>query len=92
MPTLQVEEPHLLLDSLDMKQQASDLCSGAPNETSNSEREVVEVEMCPVASESQLWDLRGPEIVHTEDQKYTSQTTVSLLLNLCAPKAFNITV
>ncbi|XP_042267690.1 uncharacterized protein LOC121897345 [Thunnus maccoyii] len=79
IPTLQVVQPHLLVDSLDIKQHANDLCSGASNETSNGV-EVVEVEMCPTASESQLWDLGGPEPAHPEDQKYTSQATADCSL------------
>lgn len=82
MPTLQMEQPHLLDDSPDIEEHASDLCSGESSETSNSSREVVEVEMCPIVSESQLWELRGPETAHPEDQKDTSQATVRLMLHL----------
>ncbi|CAK6951145.1 uncharacterized protein LOC121897345 [Scomber scombrus] len=80
MPTLQMEQPHLLVDSPDIEEHASDLCFGVSNEISNSSREVVEVEMCPIASKSQLWELRGPETAHPEDQKYISQATVDCSL------------
>lgn len=69
-------QPHLLVDPPEVKPHAGDLCSGLTNETANVDRDVDEVEMCPAATESELWD--------AEDQKYNSQATVSLLLHICA--------
>lgn len=80
--TLQAAQPHLLVDLPDIKQQAGDLCSELINETANVDREVLQVETCPIATESELWDLREPVPAHAEDQKYNSQATVSLLLHL----------
>ncbi|KAM7396632.1 hypothetical protein PAMP_019664 [Pampus punctatissimus] len=78
--TLQVVQPHLLVDSLDVQQHANQLCSGTSNDMSNGDREVVDVEMCPTATESQLWSLSGPEPAHPEDQIYTSQASVDCSL------------
>ncbi|KAM9351620.1 uncharacterized protein ABDE67_006484 [Symphorus nematophorus] len=36
--------------------------------------------MCPTAPEPELWDQRGPEPAHAENQKYNSQATV-----VCSP-------
>ncbi|XP_074489227.1 uncharacterized protein LOC141766337 isoform X2 [Sebastes fasciatus] len=73
--TLQAAQPHLLVDLPDIKQQAGDLCSELINETANVDREVLQVETCPIATESELWDLREPVPAHAEDQKYNSQAT-----------------
>ncbi len=78
--TLQSVQPHLLVDPPEMKRHAGDLCS----ELTNEDREVVEVEMRPAATESQPWDLRGPEPAHAEDQNYNSSPSVSLLLHICS--------
>ncbi|XP_044050666.1 uncharacterized protein LOC122875507 isoform X2 [Siniperca chuatsi] len=72
--TLQAVQPlNLLVDPPEIKRYA-----GLTNE--NVEREVVEMEMCPTATESEPWDQRGPEPAHAEDQKYNSQATVD-----CSP-------
>ena len=82
--TLQAVQPHLLVDPHEIKQQAGDLCCGLTNETANVEGEEVGAEMWPTAPESELWDRRGTEPPHAEDQKYNSQATVSVLLRVCA--------
>ncbi|KAM7414472.1 hypothetical protein PAMA_019341 [Pampus argenteus] len=73
--TLQVVQP-----PLDVQQHANQLCSGTSNEMSNGDREVVDVEMCPIATESQLWSLSGTQPAHSEDQIYTSQASVDCSL------------
>ncbi|XP_042352039.1 uncharacterized protein LOC121950182 [Plectropomus leopardus] len=69
-------QPHLSVDSPEIQQRAGDLCSEMPSETVNVEREELEVEMCLTATESELWELRGPDPAHAEDQTYNSQATV----------------
>ncbi|XP_035798113.2 uncharacterized protein LOC118469403 [Amphiprion ocellaris] len=59
-----------LADSSETDPHADDLCSGESDNT------VTEVEMCPTATESELWDLTGPEPDHHEDQKYSPDATV----------------
>lgn len=49
---------------------------GLCSETANVCREGTEVEVCPTETESELWDLRGPEL---EDRECTSQATVRQL-------------
>lgn len=63
---------------------------GLTNETAYVDREVDEVEMCPTARESELWDHRRPEPPHAEDHKYNSQATVSLLLHICATSSHDL--
>lgn len=85
--TLQAVQPHLLVDSSEIKWHAGDLCSGLTNETVNVERKVVEVEMWSTAPESEPVDPRGPDPAHSKDQKYNSQAKVSLLLCIGATSA-----
>lgn len=83
--SLQDAQPHLLVNPSEIEQHAGDFCFELTNETANVDREVLEVEMCPTATESELWDLGGPEPAHAEDQNYNSQATVSLLVtSLCS--------
>lgn len=88
--TLKSVQPHLLVDPPEMKRHAGDLCSGLTIETANAEREVVEAAMRPRATESEPWDLRGPEPAHAEDQKYNSPPSVSLLSHICATGAHDL--
>ncbi|XP_068459169.1 uncharacterized protein [Clinocottus analis] len=73
--TLQAAQAHLMVDPTEIKQHGGDICSELMKETADVDREVLEVEMCPTAAESELWDLRGPEPAHAEDQKYNTQAT-----------------
>jgi len=84
METVQAVQPQIFTDPPESLPHADDLCSGLTDETAEAGREGVEVEICPSATESELWDLRGPEPTHAEDQKYNSQ--VSLLLRFCVPE------
>nr|XP_046250769.1 uncharacterized protein LOC124062207 [Scatophagus argus] len=77
---LQPVQPHLLVDPPEINHHIGDHCSALHSETVNVEREVVEVEMCPTAPESEVWDHRGPQPTHTEDHKYNSQAYVG-----CSP-------
>lgn len=81
--TLQSVQTQLLIDPPEIQQHAGDLCSKLTNDTAKVEREVVKVEMCPIATGPEQWDLRGHEPAHTEDQRYNSQDTVSLQLHIC---------
>ncbi|XP_039664166.1 uncharacterized protein LOC120563819 [Perca fluviatilis] len=78
--SLRAAQPHLLVNPSEIKRYAGDFCFELTNETANVDREVLELEMCPTAAESELWDLGGPEPAHAEDQNYNSQTTVD-----CSP-------
>ncbi|XP_071356635.1 uncharacterized protein [Trachinotus anak] len=73
METVQAVQPQIFTDPPESLPHADDLCSGLTDETAEAGREGVEVEICPSATESELWDLRGPEPTHAEDQKYNSQ-------------------
>ena len=75
--TLQAAQPHLSVDPPEIKQHAGDFCSELTNETAD-----VDGEMCPTATESELWD--------AEDQEYNSQATVSLLLQFCMTDAHDL--
>ncbi|XP_056243135.1 uncharacterized protein LOC130176210 [Seriola aureovittata] len=70
-----VSERDLKTHALVMETLQADLCSGLTNKTAEAGRDAVEVEIGPSTTESDLWDLRGPEPTHTEDQKYNSQAT-----------------
>lgn len=71
-------EYDLQTDSPDVKQHG--LCCGTSNEAEDIGRDNVEEEICHTASESELLDLRALEPPPLEDQKYTSQSTVSVLM------------
>ncbi|XP_037306371.2 uncharacterized protein LOC119195510 isoform X2 [Pungitius pungitius] len=69
--TLQAAEAHCLVDPPEIERDGGDICSELMKRTANVDREVLEVERCPTAAESELWDMRGPETPYPEDQKYT---------------------
>ncbi|KAA8590178.1 hypothetical protein FQN60_014112, partial [Etheostoma spectabile] len=74
--SLQATQPHLLVNPSEIERHAGDFCFEPTNETANVDRGVLQVEMCPTATESELWDLGGPEPVLAEDQNCNSQATV----------------
>ncbi|KAK9516758.1 hypothetical protein VZT92_024671 [Zoarces viviparus] len=73
--TLQAAQPHLLVDPPEIKRHGGDICSELMKETANVDRDVLEVDMCPPATESELWDPRGPEPARVEDPTYNTEAT-----------------
>ncbi|XP_041650616.1 uncharacterized protein LOC121514535 [Cheilinus undulatus] len=55
------KKAHVSVDTPMIEQLSGDLSSSLTNKAANVERAEVEVEICPVEIESELWDLRNPE-------------------------------
>jgi len=82
--TLHAAQPHLRVDTPEFKRHGGDVGSELMKDTADVD---MEVEMCPAATESELWGLRGPEPARAEDQKYNTQATVSLLSMVVQPRS-----
>ncbi|KAG7216099.1 hypothetical protein INR49_007851 [Caranx melampygus] len=66
--------PHLFTHPAETGPHADDICSGLTDEMAQAGRDGVEVEICPSATESELWDRRRPEPTHAAGQKYSLQS------------------
>lgn len=69
---VETAQPLLSADRPEINRLGGDLC----DETVHVERDRVEAETCSSATESEAWDLRGPDRTQAEEQKYA----VSLVL------------
>ncbi|XP_030282130.1 uncharacterized protein LOC115586861 [Sparus aurata] len=63
---VETAQPLLSADRPEINRLGGDLC----DETVHVERDGVEAETCSSATESEAWDLRGPDRTQAEEQKY----------------------